>query len=78
MKTAISIPDHVFESAEKLARRLGKSRSQLYTQALYSYLEKNSDDSVRAALDKVYDGAESRVDSKVQNLQTSSLPKEQW
>jgi len=29
MKTAISIPDDVFEGAERLARRTKKSRSQL-------------------------------------------------
>jgi hypothetical protein len=30
MKTAISIPDKVFKEAERLARRLGQSRSKLY------------------------------------------------
>jgi metal-responsive CopG/Arc/MetJ family transcriptional regulator len=78
MKTAISIPDKVFESAEKLAQRLGKSRSQLYTQALHSYLEKNDDELVQEALDKVYGGSPSGVDSVLQTLQAKSLPKEQW
>ena len=75
MKTAISIPDKVFESAEKLAHRLGKSRSQLYTHALYSYLEKNDDELVQEALDKVYASSPSNVDSTLQTLQTKSLPK---
>lgn len=78
MKTAISIPDKVFESAEKLALRLGKSRSQLYTQALHSYLEKNDDELVQEALDKVYGSNPSSVDPVLQTLQTKSLPKEQW
>jgi len=34
MKTAISIPDRVFRSAEQLAARLGVSRSELYSKAL--------------------------------------------
>lgn len=34
MKTAISIPDKVFRSADALARRLGISRSELYTTAI--------------------------------------------
>lgn len=38
MKTAVSIPNDVYNSAEKLASRLGKSRSQLYTQALDNYI----------------------------------------
>lgn len=78
MKTAISIPDKVFESAEKLAHRLGKSRSQLYTQALHSYLEKNDDQLVQEALDKVYGGASSSIEPALQTLQAKSLPKEQW
>jgi len=78
MKTAISIPDQVFESAEKLAHRLGKSRSQLYTQALHSYLEKNDDELVQAALDKVYEEIPSTVDPAIQALQAKSLDTEQW
>src|SRR5579883_1096225 len=34
MKTAVSIPADVFESAERLARRTRKSRSQLYSEAV--------------------------------------------
>jgi len=34
MKTAISLPDKLFESADALARRLGLSRSQLVATAL--------------------------------------------
>jgi metal-responsive CopG/Arc/MetJ family transcriptional regulator len=34
MKTAVSIPDDVFEGAERLARRTKKSRSQLFSDAL--------------------------------------------
>lgn len=33
MKTAISLPDSVFEEAEALAQKLGLSRSELYTNA---------------------------------------------
>ena len=78
MKTAISIPDQVFESAEKLAHRLAKSRSQLYTQALQSYLEKNDDELVQVALDKVYQDIPSNVDPGLLALQTKSLVTEQW
>lgn len=34
MKTAVSIPDDVFEEAERLAMDLQTSRSQLYSRAL--------------------------------------------
>jgi metal-responsive CopG/Arc/MetJ family transcriptional regulator len=54
MKTAISIPDNLFEAAEKVARRLGISRSELYQRAVARYLEQQSGDVVREALDTVY------------------------
>src|SRR5579863_3511214 len=53
MKTAISIPNDVYESAEKLANSLGKSRSQLYTQALSGYVAKHKKDNVTSKLDEV-------------------------
>jgi metal-responsive CopG/Arc/MetJ family transcriptional regulator len=40
MKTAISLPDSIFDEAEALAQRLGWSRSELYTKALQAYLQK--------------------------------------
>jgi hypothetical protein len=33
-ETAISVPDKIFAEAERLARRLKKSRSQVYTEAV--------------------------------------------
>ncbi len=53
MKTAISIPDDVFTDAEKLARELKQSRSQLYSRAVREYVARHSADSVTAALDAV-------------------------
>jgi len=51
MKTAISIPDDVFEDAEALARATGQSRSQLYSRAVREYVARHAPDSVTAALD---------------------------
>lgn len=53
MKTAISIPDDVFEDAERLARRLGHSRSQLYSRALREFVARYEPDHVTAALDVI-------------------------
>ena len=39
MKTAISIPDPLFGAAERLAKHLGISRSQLYQRALQAFLQ---------------------------------------
>ena len=72
MKTAISIPDNVFESAEKLAKRLGQSRSQLYTKALKSYLEKHRDDKVTAKLNEVYSSEPADLDPVLVSLQNEA------
>lgn len=52
MKTAVSIPDDVFEQAERLARERNISRSELYTDALRRLVQ--SDERVTEQLDAVY------------------------
>ena len=54
MKTAVSIPDPVFEQAERLAKARKMSRSELYSRALLAYVEQHSDDSVTEALNRFY------------------------
>lgn len=54
MKTAVSVPNEVFERAERLAKRLKVSRSELYSQALREYLARHSPDEVTQALDAVW------------------------
>ena len=56
MKTAISIPDDLFEDAERLARALNKSRSRLYGDAVREYVARHSADHVTGALDEVLEG----------------------
>ncbi len=46
MKTAISIPDDVFEQAEATAKRLKMSRSELYSRAVQAFLDAHSPDQV--------------------------------
>jgi metal-responsive CopG/Arc/MetJ family transcriptional regulator len=53
MKTAISIPDDVFANAERLAKRLRKSRSQLFSDAVAEYIARHAPDEVTEAMDKV-------------------------
>jgi predicted DNA-binding protein len=80
MKTAISLPDPLFEAADRLARQLGKSRSQLYAEAIRAYLDKHADENITARLNEIY-GAEpelSKLDPVLEALQWRSLPKEEW
>jgi metal-responsive CopG/Arc/MetJ family transcriptional regulator len=74
MKTAISIPDDIFQSAEQLARRLGVSRSELYVQALKSYLQEHHEEGVTDALNMIYGDIRAQLDPVLQRVQTHSLP----
>lgn len=53
MKTAISLPDKLFREAELHARRAGKSRSQLYADALAEYLHRHAPDTVTESMNRV-------------------------
>jgi metal-responsive CopG/Arc/MetJ family transcriptional regulator len=52
MKTAVSIPNDVFELAERLARRSRKSRSRLFSDALREYVARRSPDKITEAMDQ--------------------------
>ncbi len=75
MKTAISIPDNVYKSAEELARRLGESRSEFYTKAIKSYVEKQKGDKVIEKLNEVYKDDSSKLDVVLNNFQIQSWAK---
>jgi len=53
MKTAVSTSDDVFEKADRLAKRLKKSRSQLYCLALKEYVARHQPNEVTEAMDHV-------------------------
>ncbi len=55
MKTAVSIPDKVFEEAEQLARRMETSRSALYARALAEYIARHGTDQVTALMNETLD-----------------------
>ena len=80
MKTAISIPDDIFEGAERIACALGLSRSELYATAVREFIERYRSADVTERLDKVYgkDDSLSRLDERLQALQAYSLGREDW
>ena len=61
IKIAISLPDAVFHAADRQAKRSGKSRSQLYADALTEYLSRHGPDEVTTAMDQVVDPSTRRV-----------------
>jgi metal-responsive CopG/Arc/MetJ family transcriptional regulator len=80
VKTAISIPDAVFEEAEGLAKRRGMSRSELYTKAVTQFLEGERFVGVREQLDVVYQTHpdESELDPASEALQARSVLRPKW
>lgn len=80
MKTAISIRDDIFESAERVARSMGISRSDLYTRAVRDYVSRHSGDRITERLDAVYgdDPDASALDDTLARIQTVSLGEEDW
>jgi len=52
MKTAVSIPDKIFEQAERSARRTKRSRSRLFSEALQEYLTRHSPDEITEAVNR--------------------------
>jgi len=75
MRTTIVVPDPLFKTAEKAAKKLGMSRSELYTTALNEYLK---DKHFTAALDCVYKDQPSGLDPVLARLQAEARPKEKW
>jgi len=78
MKTAISIPDDVFQAAEELSKRLGMSRSELYAKAVAMFVKGHKSTRVKETLDAIYTTEDSRLEPALMALQALSLPKEEW
>lgn len=53
MKTAVSIPDEIFNQAERLAERTRMSRSRLFSEALREYVARHVPDEVTEAMNRV-------------------------
>ncbi|MDJ0688599.1 MAG: hypothetical protein QNJ41_08815 [Xenococcaceae cyanobacterium MO_188.B32] len=73
MKTAISIPDPLFYTAENIAKRLGISRSELYARALESFIKNRDKQDITEALNSVYENQSSSLDSEIMQMQSKSL-----
>jgi len=79
MKTAISIPDELFKAAERVAKRLGLSRSELYQRAIASYIAGKDAAAVTEQLNRLYSERESsELDPALEAMQRGSLIREDW
>lgn len=78
MKTAVSVPDDVFDRAERLARREGRSRSDVYSSALREYVARHSPDEVADAIDRVVADVGDIADPFVSTVSRRTLESTEW
>jgi metal-responsive CopG/Arc/MetJ family transcriptional regulator len=78
MKTAISIPDEIFQGAERLARRTKKTRSRLFSEALTEYLERHAPEEVTEAMNKACAEAGEAPDPFVTTAARRTLKRTDW
>jgi metal-responsive CopG/Arc/MetJ family transcriptional regulator len=78
MKTAISLPDPLFQAAEELARGLGMSRSELYARALEAFLCGHRKAAITQHLNEVYKDQPSELDPVIAAIQSVSLSRDDW
>jgi metal-responsive CopG/Arc/MetJ family transcriptional regulator len=78
MKTAVSIPDDVFEEAERLANGLQTSRSQLYSRALREFVSRHNPDRLTEAMNRVIDEVGVEVDEFSERASRRVLERVEW
>jgi Arc/MetJ-type ribon-helix-helix transcriptional regulator len=78
MKTAVSIPDDIFEKVERLARREKRSRSEVFSAALREYVARHSPDEVTDAINRVCDRIGDQSDEFVATAARRILEKTEW
>ena len=80
MKTAISIPDDVFRAAERAAKRLGMSRSELFSRAAVEFLNANPPDDLTGSYDAAFSEPETdeRLAADRKRAARALLRKVEW
>jgi metal-responsive CopG/Arc/MetJ family transcriptional regulator len=78
MKTAVSIPDDVFDEAERLALELKTSRSRLYSRALAEFVARHAPDRLTEAMDRVIQEIGNDVDEFSRRASNRVLERIEW
>ena len=78
MKTAVSIPDEVFEKVERLARRTRKSRSRVFSDALKEYVARHAPNEVTEAMNRVCEQLGDQKDAFVAAAGHRVLERTEW
>jgi metal-responsive CopG/Arc/MetJ family transcriptional regulator len=78
MIVAVSIPDPLFKSADALAKKLKKPRSQVYAEALASYIGAHDPKAITENLNEIYSRIPSEVAPAFEKAQAEVLDHEDW
>lgn len=78
MKTAISLPDEIFDDAERLARRLKKSRSAVFREAVAEYVARHEPEGITEELDRVAGSLDTRLDAPAAAAARRLLRRSEW
>jgi len=79
MKTAISLPERVFDEAERFARRSRKSRSQLYVEAIVEYLARHAPNEITEAMNRICESVgQSDIDQFASAAAKKTIARESW
>ncbi len=78
MKTAVSLPDSLFEAADNFAKHLGISRSELFATAIAEYLRAHQREAITEALNRIYGQEPSGLDPVIAAIQSASLGDDDW
>lgn len=78
MKTAISIPDPIFEAAEKLAAELAISRSELYSKAVAEFVSACSGEAITKKINEVLATESAELDPVLAKMQREALQHSPW
>lgn len=78
MKTAISVPNDVFELSEKLAKKLKVSRSQIFAMGVKKLGEEYDEEDIIARINAVCEEVNTSLDPFWKEMQSRTLPKDEW
>jgi metal-responsive CopG/Arc/MetJ family transcriptional regulator len=78
MKTAISIPDDIFEKAERLAKRTRKTRSQLFSEAMKEYMARHTPEEITETMNRVIGEIGESADQFISLASSKVLERTEW
>jgi hypothetical protein len=78
MKTAISVPNDVFELSERLAKKLKVSRSKIFAMGVEKLGKEHDEEEIIANINRVCEKVDTSLDPAVRQYQSRTAKRENW